>query len=772
MPRLPQATDLNGVSPQAARSFVDQPVPDYAAGFSAVAGAVKDVGAGIDAFASAKIERQRKQERFDTKMALIGAEEAYANSVKDLDPLDPEYVEKKRTARRETFKPVLENVKDPDNRQFFEESTYADYVNEGLKAESAQRTARGEKTKLDIGTYADDVMRKKASGNFDGDAGADIEQTIDDADLDQNVKTELKQKYRREADAVAVDKALLDITRDGYALRPDVEAAIKAVENTPGTLPFMGKYLRRLAAVESSGGYNLSNSTTTAGGIYAFTDSTGKQYGMNSAEDKNDPVKATLGTVGYTMYNFNALKKVLGRDPTPGELYLAHQQDASGVKKLLVDPDARAASVVGLGAVEDNLPESMKGKAGTITAGEYMQYWSDKFTDAPAVTTDPEETLRVIQAMPEYQRLSAPDQLKFTSNMLAKIETDNKEAEKLQKLADARTTIDALVEKYPNPEDRDKAEQELRKSIDDPEYVEKGLSMLEVEYSRRDQNRKADNDAAFNKAAVAVSAAISAGRPDDAIAAIPEGMDPEGKAKLNAYIRNKGGPRTDNQWSVDELTVMASEEPEAFAELSLTEYINDLSGETYRRFQTEQEKIKRGSKVGTTSFDGSKGLLGPMLQEIGVKNGAQAKPEEVAVYNRIFTLAKKNYERAEQAKGSKLTRDEASDVFDQTFMQFRGLKVVNWGRDKPDAVMNLNDVMQSFSAREEEDEMVPGQLLNIAYASLQNKFAARVQAIEGEITKAKDQYEKNRLRAEQRRLSGITVDASMLDAWLREYKPQ
>lgn len=159
MPKLPDFTDLGGVAPSAPRSLVDIPGADFS-GARAMAQGLGQVSASIENIQKDREEKARKQERFNTKMGLLKAEEAYADRVKDLDPLDPAYVEKKKQYRKETIGPVLEGVQDPENRQMFEAATYEDFVNIGVTAEKEQRTAFGKKAELDIDTLVEDGRRR------------------------------------------------------------------------------------------------------------------------------------------------------------------------------------------------------------------------------------------------------------------------------------------------------------------------------------------------------------------------------------------------------------------------------------------------------------------------------------------------------------------------------------------------------------------------------------------------------------------------------------
>jgi hypothetical protein len=131
-------------------------------------------------------------------------------------------------------------------------------------------------------------------------------------------------------------------------------------------------YLERTARVESSFNPSAKNPNSSAGGLFQFIDGTAKQYGL---ADRYDPMQATDAAARLARDNAAILKRTLGRDPTAGELYLAHQQGAGGAVKLLSNPDAPAESIVGAAAARLN------GGAG-LTAGQLAQKWTAKIDGA------------------------------------------------------------------------------------------------------------------------------------------------------------------------------------------------------------------------------------------------------------------------------------------------------------------------------------------------------------------------------------------------------
>jgi len=130
-------------------------------------------------------------------------------------------------------------------------------------------------------------------------------------------------------------------------------------------------YLDRLAQIESNGNPMAKNPNSSAKGLYQFIDSTAQQYGL---QDPFDPVQATDAVKRLTMDNYNALKSALGREPSEGELYLAHQQGAGGALKLLKNPNAMASDIVGSQAANLNAGSGM-------TAQDFANQWINKFQD-------------------------------------------------------------------------------------------------------------------------------------------------------------------------------------------------------------------------------------------------------------------------------------------------------------------------------------------------------------------------------------------------------
>lgn len=143
-------------------------------------------------------------------------------------------------------------------------------------------------------------------------------------------------------------------------------------------------YLAQTANIESRFNPNAKNPNSSASGLFQFTKGTAKDYGLANPFDADASIDAAARLAAD---NARTLTRTLGRAPTAGELYLAHQQGGGGAAKLLANPDARAVDVVGADAVRLN------GGSMNMTAGEFAKRWTSKLAaneaDIPAAGAVP-----------------------------------------------------------------------------------------------------------------------------------------------------------------------------------------------------------------------------------------------------------------------------------------------------------------------------------------------------------------------------------------------
>lgn len=165
----------------------------------------------------------------------------------------------------------------------------------------------------------------------------------------------------------------------GGKLSPDADSAIAQAAQQYGV---PAAYLQRVAMIESSGRADAVSSTG-AKGPFQFVSGTARRYGLKNPFDWTQSAQAAAR---LTSDNATYLRKALGREPTAGELYLAHQQGAGGAAKLLADPKQLASTAVGARAVQVN------GGSAAMQAGEFAGMWTRKFSDLDSAAPDPTTT--------------------------------------------------------------------------------------------------------------------------------------------------------------------------------------------------------------------------------------------------------------------------------------------------------------------------------------------------------------------------------------------
>jgi hypothetical protein len=149
-------------------------------------------------------------------------------------------------------------------------------------------------------------------------------------------------------------------------------------------------------------------------GLYQMGDWEFKNYG--SGADPFDPQANVDSFFGYQKHAKDFLTKGLGREPTPEELYLAHQQGPTGALKLLTNPDLSASEVVGWEAVKAN-----RGTA-DMTASQFADLWRNKYKDAAKGFTGNTgtETPSTLPPLPPSQTVgAAPGMQEPTDGLLA-----------------------------------------------------------------------------------------------------------------------------------------------------------------------------------------------------------------------------------------------------------------------------------------------------------------------------------------------------------------
>lgn len=154
----------------------------------------------------------------------------------------------------------------------------------------------------------------------------------------------------------------------GVAVAPEIAEVAKKYE---AQRPGLASYLGRTSQIESGGNPNAYNSASKAAGPFQFVPSTGAKY-LNGASPF-DVAGSADAAARLAIDNNKSLTQTLGRAPTDADLYLAHQQGATGAAKLLANPNVRAGDLVGNSAIAAN------GGNPNAPASAFTNLWATKF---------------------------------------------------------------------------------------------------------------------------------------------------------------------------------------------------------------------------------------------------------------------------------------------------------------------------------------------------------------------------------------------------------
>ena len=119
--------------------------------------------------------------------------------------------------------------------------------------------------------------------------------------------------------------------------------------------PQLRPFFYQMTAKESPTG---KDSPTGAAGPLQFTRGTGERYGLvrDGRDVRRDIDENIKAGVNLTTDNAATMKKILGRDPTYGELALAHQQGAATAARMVLGTGNASTRNLEVNNVNPNLP--------------------------------------------------------------------------------------------------------------------------------------------------------------------------------------------------------------------------------------------------------------------------------------------------------------------------------------------------------------------------------------------------------------------------------
>jgi hypothetical protein len=135
-------------------------------------------------------------------------------------------------------------------------------------------------------------------------------------------------------------------------------------------------YYAKTASIESSNDPAATNGSHK--GLFQFGPAEWAQYGGGG--NIFDPEAQRAAIQSYTADHNKQLTTMLGRPPTSGELYLAHQQGVGGAAELILNPDATPSSI------SPQLARNVANNGGNPNApnSAFVNKWASKYDGIPS----------------------------------------------------------------------------------------------------------------------------------------------------------------------------------------------------------------------------------------------------------------------------------------------------------------------------------------------------------------------------------------------------
>lgn len=146
---------------------------------------------------------------------------------------------------------------------------------------------------------------------------------------------------------------------------PKKQKSLQGIKEASSKTDVDEDVLKAIAKIESNFNPDAKSKTSSASGLFQFTDSTwaemvekfGKKHNITK-DMKNDPIASSIMAGEFIKQNKEELTKFLNREPTTYELYLAHFAGLSGAKRAIKalekNPNAPVSEGFSKRAIESN----------------------------------------------------------------------------------------------------------------------------------------------------------------------------------------------------------------------------------------------------------------------------------------------------------------------------------------------------------------------------------------------------------------------------------
>lgn len=196
----------------------------------------------------------------------------------------------------------------------------------------------------------------------------------------------------------------------------------------------------QIAKIESNYNPNAKNPRSSARGLGQFINSTARRYGLKN--DGTDSVEAqATALAAYTRDNISGFKAKVGRDPSPGEVYLAHFAGLGRAIAIGRAPaNARISSILSQKAINAN-KSILQGK----TVGQVRAWAARKMGSVkPVVATEPQSLDMQIAGAINWKNVEKRHEAEVTQQVVQQVKGKPAVEQELM-----RDTLHDLQEKSP-----------------------------------------------------------------------------------------------------------------------------------------------------------------------------------------------------------------------------------------------------------------------------------------------------------------------------------
>jgi hypothetical protein len=367
MARLPSAIDLSGPENlRSGRAIAQIDTSGIGRGLASLGASLEQIGA----------ERRQQQNVVDIARAEAEKEKGFIG-VKNDFRYDPDYSTYNKRAPAQTSE-IVKNaanlIRDPQMRERWSLSAGTDAlrVNDAINDHGVTMEREAETAAFDNALetnrrlYVDPSTPPDVRAKAKADIAGAIQQGQQSGLLDPSQAEARRKTYIEDAEfsrgKLAVDQDPSIISKPKGPVAGIVAAAATRHGVPPGIA--LG-----IAQIESGMNPNAQSGTSSAGGLFQFVDGTANQYHLRNKFDAE--ANADAGA-RLTADNITGLRRDLGRDPSPGEVYLAHFSGYGVAEKLAKAPaDTPVSAIFSPQAIAANR-SILAGK----TAGE-VKDWAD-----------------------------------------------------------------------------------------------------------------------------------------------------------------------------------------------------------------------------------------------------------------------------------------------------------------------------------------------------------------------------------------------------------